>query len=146
MHQISPSFFAKHHITQVTQSLYSPDLVPCDFWLFLKLNHLWKGRDFRPSMRFWKIQQGSWWQSGELCEVPKCLLWRGLRHHCPMWSVSFIFFNRCLFFTSHGWIPSGQTFYFLHCTLHPHYLVYSSEVIHDLLIAYYSLLFLCLTV
>ena len=49
-------------------------------------NHLWKARDFRLSMRFRKIRWGSWWQLGELCEVPKCLLWRGLRHHCPMYS------------------------------------------------------------
>ena len=27
----------KHQITQVTQPCYSPDLVPCDFWLFPKL-------------------------------------------------------------------------------------------------------------
>ena len=45
---------------------YSPDLVPCDFWLFPKPNHLWKGRDFRLSMRFRKIRWGSWWQLGEL--------------------------------------------------------------------------------
>ena len=50
-------------------------------------NHLWKGRDFRPSMRFRKIWWGSWWQLGELCEVPRCLLWRRLRHHCPMYNV-----------------------------------------------------------
>ena len=31
------SFFVKLRITQVTQSPYSPDLVPCDFWLFPKL-------------------------------------------------------------------------------------------------------------
>jgi hypothetical protein len=30
-------FFAKHHITQVCQLPYSPDLAPCDFWFFLKL-------------------------------------------------------------------------------------------------------------
>ena len=36
---------------------YSPDLVPCNFWLFPKQNHLWKGRDIRPSVRFRKI----WW-------------------------------------------------------------------------------------
>ena len=30
------SFLAKHQITHVTQPLYSPDLVPCDFWLFPK--------------------------------------------------------------------------------------------------------------
>ena len=52
-------------------------------------NHLWKGRDFRPLMRFRKIQRCSWWQLGELCEVPRRLLWRGLRHHCPVYSVYF---------------------------------------------------------
>jgi len=29
-------FFAKHHIAQVCQLPYSPDLAPCDFWLFPK--------------------------------------------------------------------------------------------------------------
>ena len=55
-------------------------------------NHLWKGRDFRLSVRFRKIWQGSWWQLGELCEVPRCLLWRELRHHCPMYNISCIFY------------------------------------------------------
>ena len=55
-------------------------------------NHLWKGRDFRPSMRLRKIQWGSCWRLGELCEVPRCLLWRGLRHqlsyvHCFLYLV-----------------------------------------------------------
>ena len=27
-------FFCEHQITQVTQSPYSPELVPCNFWLF----------------------------------------------------------------------------------------------------------------
>ena len=31
------SFLEKHQITQVTWTLYSPDLVPCNFWLFPKL-------------------------------------------------------------------------------------------------------------
>ena len=30
-------FIVKHHITWVTQLLYSPDLTPHDFWLFPKL-------------------------------------------------------------------------------------------------------------
>ena len=29
---------------------------------------------------------------GELCEVPRCLLWRGLRHHCAMYNVSYILY------------------------------------------------------
>ena len=55
-------------------------------------NHLWKGRYFRPLMRFRKIRQGSWWWLGGMCEVPRCLLWRGLRHHCPMYNASCILY------------------------------------------------------
>ena len=59
-----------------------------------------------------KIWWGSWWQLGELCEVLRCLLWRDLRHHCPMYNIVFcIVFNKCLFFILHGWIPSAQTSY-----------------------------------
>ena len=43
-----------------------------------------EGRDFRPLMRFKKIGWGSSWWLGELCEVPRCLLWKELKHHCPM--------------------------------------------------------------
>jgi len=31
-------FLEKHRFTQVYQTPYSPDLTPCDFWLFPKLN------------------------------------------------------------------------------------------------------------
>jgi hypothetical protein len=31
------AFIAKHHITQVCHHPYSPDLAPCDIWLFPKL-------------------------------------------------------------------------------------------------------------
>ena len=55
-------------------------------------NDLWKGRDFRPLMRFRKIWWGSWWRLGELCKAPRCLLWRGLRHHFPMYNVSCILY------------------------------------------------------
>ena len=37
---------AKHHLTQVCQPPYSPDLAPCDFWLFPKLKSPLKGRRF----------------------------------------------------------------------------------------------------
>ena len=63
-------------------------------------NHLWKGRDFRPSMRCRKIQQGSSWRLGDLCEVPRCPLWRGLSHPCPVYNVSCIFFNKYLYFSN----------------------------------------------
>ena len=38
---------AKHQITQVTQPHYSPDLAPCDFWLFPKLKSPLKGKRFQ---------------------------------------------------------------------------------------------------
>ena len=41
------SFLAKHQITQMTQPLYSPDLAPCDFWLFRKLKSPLKGKRFQ---------------------------------------------------------------------------------------------------
>ena len=53
-------------------------------------------KDFRPLMRSKKIQRGSCWPLGKLCEVPRCLLWRGLRCHCPVYSISGIFFNKWL--------------------------------------------------
>ena len=40
------SFLTKRQITQVTQPHYSPDLAPCDFWLFPKLKSPLKGRRF----------------------------------------------------------------------------------------------------
>ena len=39
--------FAKHQITQETQPHYSPDLAPCDFWLFPKLKSPLKGKRFQ---------------------------------------------------------------------------------------------------
>lgn len=40
-------FLAKHSITQVPQPPYSPDLAPCDFWLFPKLKSPLKGKRFQ---------------------------------------------------------------------------------------------------
>ena len=45
--QLVQSVLAKHQITQVTQPSYSPDLVPCDFWLFPKLKSPLKGKKFQ---------------------------------------------------------------------------------------------------
>ena len=83
--RIVQSILAKHEITQVTQPPCSPDLGPCNFWLFPKLKSPLKGKRFR------KIQQGSGWPL-ELCEVPRCLLGRGLRRHCPLCNVSCVLY------------------------------------------------------
>jgi len=41
------TFLVKHRITQVSQPPYSPDLAPCDFWLFSKLKLPLKWRRFQ---------------------------------------------------------------------------------------------------
>ena len=46
-HSCLMCFFGKNQIIQVTQPPYSPDLVPCDFWLFPKLKSLLKGKGFQ---------------------------------------------------------------------------------------------------
>ena len=45
--RLMQSVLAKHQITQVTQPPYSPDLAPCDFWLFPKLKSPLKGKRFQ---------------------------------------------------------------------------------------------------
>ena len=120
-HEIAPdhpsrfmqSFLVKHQISQVMKPPYSPDLVPWNFWLFPKLNSPLEGKRFQtiktqenmmgqPMGLPTKILQSvlnSGEMLGELCEVPKCLFWRGLRCHCPMYNVSCIFFNKSLYFS-----------------------------------------------
>jgi transposase len=44
------AFLAKQHITQAYQPPYSPDLAPCDFWLFPKLKSTLKVRRFVNAM------------------------------------------------------------------------------------------------
>ena len=72
----------------------SPNLPPCDFWLFPKINHLWEEGNFRLSMRFRKNTMELLMATErvlcvQLCAVLRCLLWRGLRCHCPMYHVVF---------------------------------------------------------
>jgi hypothetical protein len=40
------SFLAKNSITKMDHPPYSPDLAPCDFWLFPKLKNALKGQRF----------------------------------------------------------------------------------------------------
>ena len=91
---------AKHEIIQMTQTSYSQYLASYDFWFFQKLKSPLKGKRFH-TVDETKENKGCWWRLGELCEVPRCLLWRGLWHHCPMYNVfvSRIFFNKCLYFS-----------------------------------------------
>ena len=78
---------------QVTQPPYRPDLAPCDFWLFSKLKSPLKGNRFQTTH---EIQENTTGPLGEVCEVQRSLPGRGLRCHCPVYSVSSILFDNCL--------------------------------------------------
>ena len=85
-------FLAKHQISQVTQPPYSPDLVSCDFLLFLKLKSPLKGKRFQTINEIQENMMGQLMMTERAVWVPSCLLWRGLRLHCPMYSVSGILY------------------------------------------------------
>ena len=71
--RLMQSFLVKHKITQVTQPSYSPDLVPCDFWLFPKLKWPLKEKRFQTID---EIQKNIMWQLmaiGRTVWVPRCL-------------------------------------------------------------------------
>ena len=94
------SCLAKHQITQVTQHPYSPDLVPCNFWLFPKLKSPLKGKRFQTTD---EIQENI---TVQLIAIGKTAVWgpkvptlKGLRHHCPVCIVPCIFFNKCLYYS-----------------------------------------------
>ena len=93
------SFLAEHQITQVTQPPYSPDLAPCDFWLFPKLKSPLKGKRFQTVDEMQENKTGQLMVIERTVWGPKGLLGRGLRRHCPMYKVSCIFFNKCLYFS-----------------------------------------------
>ena len=71
------SFLVKHPIIQMTQPLHSPDLVPCDFWLFPKLKSPLKGKRFQTVN---VIKQNTMWQlmaSGRTVWGPKVPILKG---------------------------------------------------------------------
>ena len=45
-------FLAKHQIIQLRQPPYSPDIAPCDFWMFRKLKMTLKGKRFDEIVTF----------------------------------------------------------------------------------------------
>ena len=80
------SFLVKQQTTQVTQPRYSPDLAPCNFWLFPKLKSPLKGKGFQTT---YEIQGNT---TGPPMVISRCLLWRGLRQHCPVYNVSCVLY------------------------------------------------------
>jgi hypothetical protein len=57
---IDPHFLTKHRITSGCQPPYSPDLAPCDFWLFPKLKTPLKGPRFDSREEIMRTRRRSW--------------------------------------------------------------------------------------
>ena len=82
---------------------YSPDLAPCDFWLFLKLKSPLKGKRFQTIHEIQGNTMGQLMAIGRPVwgpKVPNEGDW-GIIVLCTMFSVSSIFFNKCLCFAYH---------------------------------------------
>ena len=107
-------FLEKDQITQVAQSLYSPDLVPCNFWLFPKVKSPLKGKKFQTIGEIPENTTEQLMVTRRIVRGPKVSTLnpfkvRGLMQHCPMLFLAYcIFFNKCILFIMHGWTLSGQ--------------------------------------
>ena len=100
-------------ITQVTQHPYSPDLVPCDFWLFPKLKSPLKGKRFQTIDEIQENMTGQLMVTGRTVWGPKVPILKRtevlLSHvHCFLYLVSS---SINLVFIVHFWILLGQTSY-----------------------------------
>ena len=104
---------AEHQITQVAQPHYSPDLVPCDFWLFPKLKSPLKGKRFQTIDEIQENMTGQLMVTGRTVWGPKVPILKRtevlLSHvHCFLYLVSS---SINLVFIVHFWILLGQTSY-----------------------------------
>ena len=71
------SFLVKHQITQVTQAPYSPDLAPCDFYLFPKLKWPLEGKRFQITDEVQKNRMGQLMVIGRTVWGPMVSTWKG---------------------------------------------------------------------
>ena len=119
------SFLVKYQITQVTQPHYSPDLVPCDLWLFQKLKSPFKGK--KRFHQQWDSEKYNRTADGDSNKGFCSVLNSGRDTERTVWGPKLptlkgteasLFYVQCflyvlqemsLFFTVHGWILSGQT-------------------------------------
>ena len=70
-------FLVKHQITQVTQSSYSSDLSPCNFWLYSKLKSPLKGKRFQTIDEIQENTTGQLMEIGRTVWCPKVLTLKG---------------------------------------------------------------------
>ena len=88
--RLMQTFFCETSNHPMIQPPYSPDLVPCDFWLFPKLKSPLRGKRFQSVDEIQGNTTGQLMTTGRTCEVPECLLWRdwGVIILCTVFLVS----------------------------------------------------------
>ena len=89
---------------------YSPDLAYCSFWLFPKLKLPLKRKRFQTIDEIQENTTRQLMVIGRTLWGPKVPTLKGLKHHCPMYNVSYscIFFGKCLCF-SITWLDTFWT-------------------------------------
>ena len=112
MHHVLCRVLAKHQITRVTQPLYSPDLVPCNFWLFPKLSSSLKGKRFQTVGGIQENRMGQLMMIGRIVWGPEVPNLKGTEVslsyiQCFLYLVSSSI--NVSIFMLHVWVPSGQT-------------------------------------
>ena len=70
-------FLVKHQIIQVTQLPYSPDFVPCNFWLFPKLKSPLKEKRFQTIIEIQEKRMRQMMAIGRTVWGPKVPTWQG---------------------------------------------------------------------
>lgn len=73
------AFLTKHNVPTVQQAPYSPDMAPCDFWLFSKLKMPLKGRRFESRE---DIMSNT---TAELMSIPKEAYHKCFQQWCARW-------------------------------------------------------------
>ena len=104
-------FLAKHQITQVAQPPYSPDLVPCNFWLFPKLKSPLKGKRFQTISEIQENTMKQLMAIGRTVWGPKVPTLKGtaVSLSCVQCFLYLVSFSINVSFIVHGLILSGQT-------------------------------------
>ena len=81
--------FVKQQITQETQPRYSPDLIPCDFWLFPKLKSPLTGKRVQTISEIQENMKGQLMEIGRTGWGPKAPTLKGTEtsFSCVQWSL-----------------------------------------------------------
>ena len=85
-------FLMKYPTIQVTQPPHSPDLVPCNFWLFLKLKSPLKGKRFQTISEIQENMMGQLMVVGRTVWSRKVPALKGTEAYCPVYNISCILY------------------------------------------------------